>query len=87
MVSDYSFQRQWQTFCPEQPMGKEWKNKIVIDPEILAGKPLIEGTRISVEFVIDLLARGWSTKQIMEEYKHLKEDDVQACLAYADDRR
>jgi len=42
---------------------------------------------ISVEFVIDLLARGWSTKQILDEYKHLEEDDVQACLAYVDDCR
>jgi uncharacterized protein (DUF433 family) len=87
MVSDYSFQRQWKIFCPEQTMGKEWKNQIVIDPEILTGKPLIKGTRISVEFVIDLLARGWSTKKILDEYKHLKEDDVQACLAYVDDYR
>ena len=68
-------------------MDKEWKDKIIIDPEILAGKPLIKGTRISVEFVIALLARGWSTKQILEECKHIKEDDVQACLAYVDDYR
>ena len=46
---------------------------------------MIKGTRISVEFVIDLLARGWSKEEILEEYDHLRMDDVQACLAYASD--
>ena len=47
------------------------------------GKPIIEGTRIAVEFVIDLLARGWTTEQILREYDHLTREDLQACLAYA----
>jgi uncharacterized protein (DUF433 family) len=64
-------------------MDTDWKEMIVIDPEILAGKPVIRDTRIAVEFVIDLLARGWSTQQILDEYDHLKEDDIHACLAYA----
>ena len=61
----------------------EWNERIVIDPKILVGKPTIKGTRIAVEFVIDLLAQGWTTDQILEEYNHLKEEDVLACLAYA----
>lgn len=58
-------------------------DRIVFDKAILAGKPIIKGTRISVEFVIDLLANGWSNEQILREYPHLKLEDIQACLAYA----
>ena len=60
-----------------------WQERIVIDPAILTGKPTVKGTRIAVEFVIDLLARGWSTEDILREYDHLTADDVQACLSYA----
>ena len=60
-----------------------WQERITVDPNVLVGKPIIKGTRISVEFVIDLLARGWTTEQILEEYDHLKAEDIQACLAYA----
>jgi len=57
--------------------------RIIIDPQVLVGKPVIKGTRISVEFVLDLLARGWSIEQILKEYDHLTPEDIQACLAYA----
>ena len=60
-----------------------WRDKIVIDPNVLLGKPIIKGTRIAVEFVIELLARGWSMEKIFEEYDHLTKDDIQACLGYA----
>ena len=60
-----------------------WQERIALDPKVLVGKPIIKGTRISVEFVIDLLARGWTSAQILEEYDHLTPDDIQACLAYA----
>ena len=62
-----------------------WKDRIVIDPKVLVGKPVIKGTRIAVEFVIDLLARGWTPEQILGEYDHLTTEDIQACLAYASD--
>jgi uncharacterized protein (DUF433 family) len=62
-----------------------WKDRIAIDPKVLVGKPVIKGTRIAVEFVIDLLARGWTLEQILREYDHLTAEDVQACLAYASD--
>jgi len=55
----------------------------VVDPEILVGKPVIKGTRIAVEFVIDLLARGYTKEQILEQYDHITAEDIQACLAYA----
>ena len=60
-----------------------WQQRITVDPNVLVGKPIVKGTRISVEFVIDLLARGWTTEQILKEYDHLAPEDIQACLAYA----
>jgi uncharacterized protein (DUF433 family) len=60
-----------------------WQDRIVVDPRVLAGKPVIKGTRIAVEFVVGLLARGWTTEQVLREYDHLTAEDVQACLAYA----
>ena len=63
----------------------DWHDRIVVDPKILVGKPVIKGTRIAVEFVMDLLGRGWSKEQILEEYDHLTAEDIQACLAYASD--
>ena len=61
----------------------KWQERIVVDPDILVGKPIVQGTRISVEFVIDLLGRGWTTEQILQEYDQLAPQDIQACLAYA----
>jgi uncharacterized protein (DUF433 family) len=58
---------------------------IVLDPEVLAGKPLIRGTRISVEHVIGLLAEGWSEVDILDNYPGLTRADLLACLAYARD--
>ena len=50
---------------------------------ILGGKPIIKGTRISVEFILDLLASGVSEGEILEDYPHLTKSDIQACLRYA----
>lgn len=62
-----------------------WRERIIVDPDVLVGKPVIRGTRIAVELVIDLLARGYSKEQILTQYDHLTADDIQACLAYASD--
>jgi Uncharacterized conserved protein len=62
-----------------------WQDRITLDPNVLVGKPVIKGTRISVEFVINLLSRGWTEEQILKEYDHLTREDIQACLAYASD--
>jgi uncharacterized protein (DUF433 family) len=62
-----------------------WQNRITVDPKVLVGKPVIKGTRIAVEFVVDLLGRGWTAEQILREYDHLSPKDIQACLAYASD--
>lgn len=63
----------------------KWQERITINPQVLVGKPVIKGTRISVEFVLDLLGRGWTPAQIHHEYDHLTPEDIQACLAYASD--
>jgi uncharacterized protein (DUF433 family) len=60
-----------------------WQERIAIDPAILTGKPTVKGTRIAVEFVVDLLARGWTQEDILREHDHLSAEDIQACLAYA----
>lgn len=61
----------------------DWEKRIAIDPKVLTGKPVIKGTRISVEFVIDLMAKGWGESEILANYPGLIKDDIQACLAYA----
>ncbi|MDF0592448.1 DUF433 domain-containing protein [Methanotrichaceae archaeon M04Ac] len=59
-----------------------WQDRIVVDPEILAGKPVVRGTRLAVEFVIGLLAQGWSESEVLRNYPGLTSEDVQACLSY-----
>jgi len=61
----------------------DWKERIVIDPGILVGKPVIKGTRLAVEFVIDLMAQGWAEEDILQNYPGITRQDIQACLAYA----
>ncbi|MGD0646048.1 MAG: DUF433 domain-containing protein [Candidatus Bathyarchaeia archaeon] len=64
-------------------MAEKWKERITFDPGILVGKPIIKGTRISVEFILDLLANGWTTEKILTNYSQLKKEDVIAVLKYA----
>jgi len=59
-----------------------WKNYIVSDDNVLAGKPVIAGTRISIEFIIDRLASGWSEEDLLENYPRLKKEHLQAVFAY-----
>lgn len=65
------------------PHKTEIEGRIAIDPKIAVGKPVIKGTRITVEFVIDLLANGWTLETILENYPQLRREDIQACLVYA----
>jgi len=62
-----------------------WQDRIVIDPKILTGKPTIKGTRLAVEFIVDLLARGWTESEIVKNYPGLTHQDILACLSYASD--
>ena len=59
--------------------------RISLSPDVLAGKPVIRGTRIAVEFVIGLLADDWAEADILTNYPSVTHDDVIACLAYARD--
>ena len=60
-----------------------WQERIVIDPDLPVGKPIVKGTRLAVEFIIDVLAQGWSESEIMRNYPGLTQADIQACLGYA----
>jgi uncharacterized protein (DUF433 family) len=59
--------------------------RIALDPQVLAGKPVIRGTRLSVEFIIGLLADGWSEADILANYSGITHEDIIACLVYARD--
>ncbi|MBV9287736.1 MAG: DUF433 domain-containing protein [Hyphomicrobiales bacterium] len=59
--------------------------RIALAPGVLDGKPVIRGTRLSVEFVIGLMAEGWSEADILTNYPGVTHDDIIACLAYARD--
>lgn len=56
---------------------------IVINNEVLAGKPIIRGTRISVEFILEMLSSGMSMEEIIMEYPHLRKEDILSALEYA----
>ncbi|MGA9057392.1 MAG: DUF433 domain-containing protein [Terriglobia bacterium] len=60
-----------------------WQGRIVIDAKILTGKPTIKGTRLAVEFMVDLLAQGWAEAEIVKNYPGLNHEDILACLSYA----
>ena len=57
--------------------------RIVVNPEILAGKPVIRGTRVAVEFILELLAAGQSENELLTNYPGLTREDILACLSYA----
>ena len=63
-----------------------WRDHIVSNPEILVDKPVIKGTRISVELIMGRLANGWTYEQVLESYPHITRDDIQAALAFAAER-
>ena len=60
-----------------------WKEHIVVNPDVLVGKPIIKGTRISIELLLDCFASGWSYDDILEAYPHLTREQVQAAVAFA----
>jgi uncharacterized protein (DUF433 family) len=57
--------------------------RIEINPKILTGKPVIKGTRLSVQFIVGLLAQGTTFQEILDEYSNLKQEDILACLWFA----
>lgn len=63
----------------------DWRNRITSDPAVLVGKPVIKGTRISVELILGWLANGWTYEQILESYPHITREDILAALAFAEE--
>jgi uncharacterized protein (DUF433 family) len=57
--------------------------RITLDPKVMVGKPVIKGTRLTVEYILHLLAHGATVTEILEEYKGLMPEDIQACLLFA----
>jgi len=57
--------------------------RIILDPSVLTGKPVIKGTRISVDLVLELLASGWNESAILKEFPGLEHEDILACIRYA----
>ena len=63
-----------------------WQDRISLDPHVLVGKPVIRGTRLAVDFLVGLLADGWTEDQVLANYPGLTHEDILACLAYAAER-
>ena len=68
---------------PHVALAEPLTGRIVLDPKILVGKPVIRGTRIAVEFVLELLGDGWPEEDILNSYPGLTKDDLRACCYYA----
>jgi uncharacterized protein (DUF433 family) len=64
-------------------VGIPLSERIVVDAEVMAGKPVIRGTRLAVEFILELLAAGQSENEILANYPELTRDDILACFSYA----
>ena len=58
-------------------------NRITVDQGVLSGKPVIKGTRLSVQYILGLMASGADTGEILTEYTHLTHEDILACLLFA----
>ncbi len=61
----------------------KWKDHIEVNPAVLVGKPIIKGTRISVELILDRLADGWTMEDVLASYPHINREDVLAALSFA----
>ena len=57
--------------------------RITLNPDVMAGKPIIQGTRLTVEYILNLLAHGATTEEILAEYQGLAVEDIQACFLFA----
>ena len=66
-------------------MQRELNERIVINPAIMTGKPVMNGTRIPVDMIVRLLAQGMTLQEILEDYPQLKKDDIKTALEYLAD--
>ena len=67
----------------ERTMNSDWRERISVDPTVCHGKPCIRGTRIFISIILDNLAAGISTDEILASYPSLERQDIMAALAYA----
>ena len=61
----------------------DWREHIVSDHEVLAGKPVVRGTRLAVDFLLGLFAAGWTEAQVLENYPQLTSESLRAAFAFA----
>ncbi|MCD4727278.1 MAG: DUF433 domain-containing protein [Pirellulales bacterium] len=83
----------WQILAPdvEWRLGDKGGNmkdeqlleRVILDPKVMVGKPVIKGTRLTVDYILNLLAHGATTTEILEEYQGLTAEDIQACFLFA----
>lgn len=66
-------------------MDPIWRDRITADPAVMVGKAVVRGTRLSVEFVLEPIAAGWTFDEILANYRGLTIEDIHACVAYAKD--
>ncbi|MBL9217839.1 MAG: DUF433 domain-containing protein [Opitutaceae bacterium] len=64
----------------------DWQRHIEVNPAVLTGKPVVKGTRLTVEFMLRLLAQGWTEAEILRNYPGLTHEQILACMAYAQAR-
>ena len=62
---------------------QELLERITINPKVMVGKPVIRGTRLTIEYILNLLAHGATVTEIISEYKGLTKEDIQACILFA----
>jgi uncharacterized protein (DUF433 family) len=62
---------------------QELLGRITVNPKVMVGKPIIRGTRLTVEYILNLLAHGATVAEIINEYKGLTQEDIQACILFA----
>ena len=67
----------------ERVMEIDWRRTMTSDPEVLLGKPVVKGTRLSAELILGLFAEGWTEGQVLEEYPNLTDADIRAVFAFA----
>lgn len=70
-------------FARQQDRPMDWREYIVVDPAVLAGKPVVRGTRIGVGFLLELFAAGWTREQVVENYPGITSEALSAVFAYA----
>jgi uncharacterized protein (DUF433 family) len=62
---------------------EEMLGRIIINPKVMVGKPVIKGTRLTVEYILNLIAHGATIEEILDEYEGVTQEDIQACLLFA----